>query len=148
MASKFLTLDQVLREISNGFSRNLSCPVSDALRAVSKEASEWNMETVRLGIIELKKLSWNSKDILMEIPDEMADDVNLVTYATFLQNTMNDITLHYYQNDMEPLNMMRVMVDAIKAYCEFIVNIEGIIDRCSSLTQQHLADKFKRSCNA
>ena len=148
MASKFLTLDQVLREISNGFSRNLSCPVSEALRAISKEASEWDMETVRLGIIELKKLSWNSKDILMEIPDEMADDVNLIMYATFLQNTMNDITLHYYQNDMEPLNMMRIMVDAIKVYCEFIVNAENIISRSTLFIQQNLAENFKRSSNA
>ena len=147
MGSKFLTLDQVMTELSNGFSRNLTNPNSAALQAVSMEASRLDLETVRLTLIKLREYCSNCKDILMEIPAEMEDDINLVSYAAFLQSTVNDIVKHYYLNDMDPLNSARVIVDCIRAYCEFICSMEKLINRGTKIIQSNLSEKFKKGNN-
>lgn len=144
MGSKFLTLDQVMTELSNGFARNLTNPNSEALRAVSTEASKIDLEVVRLTLIKLREYCSNCKDILMEIPAEMEDDINLVSYAAFLQSTVNDIVKHYYLNDMNPLNSIRVVVDSIRAYCEFICSMEKLIDRGTKIIQSNLSEKLKK----
>lgn len=149
MAGVILTLDQVLTRINNGFASHLFDEHDDGVRAIAKNACEWDYTTLGNTIVQIAKLCPNHKPLMMEIAEEAVDTVNLVDYVKFVQGVVYDLIQHNYIPDHDgSLATLVVVVGGIRVYAEFIVGMEKIIDGAQNITQKFLADRFKRSCNA
>ena len=149
MAGVILTLDQVLTRINNGFASHLFDEHDDGVRAIAKNACEWDYTTLGNTIMQIAKLCPNHKPLMMEIAEEAVDTVNLVDYVKFVQSIVLDLVNHNYIPDQDgSLATLVVVVGGIRVYAEFIVGMEKIIDSAQNITQKFLAEKFKRSCNA